>query len=176
MIKIKKNILFLLEACALLRGISYQFTLIGYGNQESYLHWYAYKKLGLSPENVRFLCMTNKEHLAYHYAQSHLFLFSSITETQGLVLAEAMAASTPVIALKGPGQLEIVNDGYNGFLVDTPPEMAEKIMQLSSDACLYKAMQRGAWRTAQRFHLPAVGKELEQWYALVCASPLFSSQ
>ncbi|MCC5845768.1 MAG: glycosyltransferase [Verrucomicrobia bacterium] len=39
------------------------------------------------------------------------FVFASQTETQGIVLAEAMAAGNPVVALDGPGVREIVADG-----------------------------------------------------------------
>ncbi|MDZ7770424.1 MAG: glycosyltransferase [Woeseiaceae bacterium] len=45
------------------------------------------------------------------------FLFASETETQGMVLTEAMAAGTPVVALDAPGAREVVNDS-NGRLLD----------------------------------------------------------
>ena len=44
------------------------------------------------------------------YAAMDVFAFSSQSETQGMVLAEAMAARTPVVALDGPGVRDVVND------------------------------------------------------------------
>jgi glycosyltransferase involved in cell wall biosynthesis len=55
--------------------------------------------------------------LADAYAAMDCFVFASQTETQGLVLAEAMAAGKPVVAIDGPGVREIVNDGENGLLL-----------------------------------------------------------
>lgn len=55
--------------------------------------------------------------LSDSYAAMDLFVFSSQSETQGMVLAEAMAAGKPVVALDGPGVREIVVDGENGILL-----------------------------------------------------------
>lgn len=46
-----------------------------------------------------------------------VFVFASKTETQGMVLTEAMAAGTPVIALDAPGAREVVEDKKNGRLL-----------------------------------------------------------
>lgn len=46
-----------------------------------------------------------------------VFMFASKTETQGMVLTEAMAAGTPVIALDAPGAREVVADKRNGRLL-----------------------------------------------------------
>ena len=54
--------------------------------------------------------------LADAYAAMDVFAFSSQSETQGMVLAEAMAAGVPAVALDGPGVREIVNDD-NGRLL-----------------------------------------------------------
>ena len=52
---------------------------------------------------------------AYHAMD--VFVFASCTETQGMVLTEAMAAGKPVVALDGPGVREVVRDGCNGRLL-----------------------------------------------------------
>lgn len=56
----------------------------------------------------------------------NVFAFASKTETQGMVLTEAMAAGVPVVALKAPGAGEVVHDKENGRLVT-----AEDIRALS---------------------------------------------
>ena len=60
--------------------------------------------------------------LADGYAAMDIFAFASKTETQGMVLVEAMAAGKPVIALDASGTREVVTDGRNGRLLkeDTP--------------------------------------------------------
>lgn len=51
------------------------------------------------------------------YAAMDLFVFASQTETQGMVVAEAMSAGLPVVALDGPGVREIVSHDRNGLLL-----------------------------------------------------------
>lgn len=60
--------------------------------------------------------------LADAYAAMDVFAFASLTETQGLVLAEAMTAGVPVVALDASGAREVVN-GDNGVLL---PEDADQ--------------------------------------------------
>ena len=55
--------------------------------------------------------------LADAYAAMDVFAFSSHSETQGLVLVEAMAAGIPVVALDAPGAREVVADARNGRLL-----------------------------------------------------------
>ena len=55
--------------------------------------------------------------LADALAAMNLFAFASKSETQGMVLTEAMAAGLPVVALDAPGAREVVVDGRNGRLV-----------------------------------------------------------
>ncbi len=59
---------------------------------------------------------------AYHAMNA--FAFASLTETQGLVLAEAMAAGVAVVAVDAPGAREIVCDGVNGRLLASADEAA----------------------------------------------------
>lgn len=51
------------------------------------------------------------------YHAMDMFAFASKTETQGMVLAEAMASSTPVVALDAFGSRDLVINGENGFLI-----------------------------------------------------------
>jgi 1,2-diacylglycerol 3-alpha-glucosyltransferase len=73
--------------------------------------------------------------LADAYTAMDVFAFSSQSETQGMVLAEAMAARTPVIALDGPGVRDVLSDA-NGRLLpaDAPIEAyAAALAELTCD-------------------------------------------
>ena len=56
-----------------------------------------------------------------------LLIPSSAPETSSLIAMEAMAAGTPVIAMRSGALNEIVHDGRTGFLVNTAEEMAQAI-------------------------------------------------
>jgi glycosyltransferase involved in cell wall biosynthesis len=60
---------------------------------------------------------------------SDLFVFGSQTETQGLVLAEALAAGLPVVAVAGPGVASTIRPGIDGELVPAEPAatLAERL-------------------------------------------------
>ncbi|MBN1869858.1 MAG: glycosyltransferase [Candidatus Omnitrophica bacterium] len=59
----------------------------------------------------------NGQDLVDCYHAMNIFAFASLSETQGIVLVEAMAAGLPVVAIDAPGVREVVKDGYNGRLI-----------------------------------------------------------
>ncbi len=79
-------------------------------------------------------CLTGQE-LVDAYTAMDIFVFSSKSETQGLVIAEAMAARTPVVAIDGPGVRD-VRIGDSGKMLDgdaTAEEFAESIRSITGD-------------------------------------------
>lgn len=57
------------------------------------------------------------EELAAHYASADLFLFPSLTETYGNVVAEAMASGLAVLAYRSAAAAELIACGHNGVTV-----------------------------------------------------------
>lgn len=130
---------------------SFSLTLVGYGEQLDQLKEYAYERCRLSPERVRFMIKPDKQTLRDQYLNAHLFLFPSQSDTQGLVLVESMACSTPVVALDGVGQRDVIVPGENGFLVHTLEAMRDTILMLVAHEELYARLQRNAWITARAY-------------------------
>ncbi|MBE0582244.1 MAG: glycosyltransferase [Desulfofustis sp.] len=94
------------------------------------------------------------EQLADAYAAMDLFAFASRSETQGLVLAEAMAASTPVIALTASGVEDVVRHGVNGRLLAaeaSTDEFARELLAMLTDSGQLAALRRAARGSAQEF-------------------------
>ncbi|MGI6037367.1 MAG: glycosyltransferase family 4 protein [Limnochordia bacterium] len=80
-----------------------------------------------------------------------IFVFPSVTETQGIVLAEAMAGHTPVVAVESPATSDILTDGKEGFLTPAEPEIfAQRVNSLLEDPNLLQEMgQRAAEKATQ---------------------------
>jgi len=64
-------------------------------------------------------------------------------------IIEAMASGVPVIATMGGGTDEIIEDGYNGFLVDPnhPKQVSEKILRILNDRSLYVKLSKTAFKS-----------------------------
>lgn len=113
-------------------------------------------------ERVRMFGVLDTSALADAYDAMDIFAFASRSETQGMVLTEAMAARTPVAALDGPGVRDLVVDGVNGklaveedpknlaaalgWLADLPPERRRE----TEDQALATAEELSISRTAAR--------------------------
>lgn len=85
-----------------------------------------------------------------------LFVFASRTETQGLVVAEALAAGLPVVGVSAPGIRDAVRDGTDGLLVtagtaaDRVDRLAGAIAKLALDEPLRARLAAAAARGAHR--------------------------
>jgi 1,2-diacylglycerol 3-alpha-glucosyltransferase len=113
----EKNIAFLLKALAQLKPAHPNLLLLitGEGPAEASLRLLA-QRLGLS-QHVRFLGYLDRQHeLPACYAAADLFVFASKTETQGLVLLEAMAQGTAVVALAEMGTQDLLREGHGAYI------------------------------------------------------------
>ncbi|MGE0206343.1 MAG: glycosyltransferase [Candidatus Babeliales bacterium] len=160
----EKNIEFLLRVARLMHNEPITFHIVGYGPHEQKLFSYAYTQLGLSTQKVRFIVKPSTQDLVQEYQQADLFLFASTTETQGIVLAEAMAAGLPVIALDAAGSRDIIKHGSNGFLIKTEQEMVDSIKAFIDDNNLYAACSQESLATAQQYTPEIIGKNMLNFY------------
>jgi glycosyltransferase involved in cell wall biosynthesis len=166
----EKNIPFLLDVFSKLNQNNFSFMLVGYGAEQHNLENYAYNTLKLSPNAVAFVHKPEPEALRNYYDQAHLFLFASISDTQGLVLAESMARGTPVVALNGPGQQDCIVSGVNGFLVNSHQEMVNVINRIANNPELHAMMSKQAIKTAMQYAPDQLAQHLAEFYYTVLAS------
>lgn len=87
--------------------------------------------------------------LASAYRAMDVFAFASTTETQGMVLTEALAAGVPVIALDAPGAREVIVDGDNGRLLAADADIDAYVTALRDCALLDPVVQRRLRRRAR---------------------------
>ena len=90
-----------------------------------------------------------------------MFVFASRTETQGLVLLEAMAWGTPVVSTAMMGTRDVLME-KEGCLIanDNLGDFATKVNQLLSDEPLRLALAERAQRYAASWHEDAKSTEL----------------
>ncbi|QRQ99898.1 glycosyltransferase family 4 protein [Dyadobacter sandarakinus] len=76
-----------------------------------------------------FLGKVDHQTLSGLYASADIFLFTSISETYGNVVAEAMASGLPCVIADGGGSADFVAQGENGFKCD-PGDAADYVGKL----------------------------------------------
>ncbi|PIT97747.1 MAG: glycosyl transferase family 1 [Candidatus Andersenbacteria bacterium CG10_big_fil_rev_8_21_14_0_10_54_11] len=126
-----------------------------------------FSQYGLT-ERVRFTGTLTGSALADAYAAMDAFVFTSQSETQGLVLAEAMAAGVPVAAFDAPGVRDIVRHGENGWLVGLPSAASLAFVLRDAVSLPLPARQRlqeGARRTAAAYTVRECGERALAAYA-----------
>jgi glycosyltransferase involved in cell wall biosynthesis len=106
--------------------------IVGDGEEKEMLEKLA-ASLGLG-RRVRFLPPLQGKKLVQMFSRAKILISASRNETFGLVLGEAMAAGTPVIADNSGGAREIILNGKNGSLIDcSEANLTEAIDSLLSD-------------------------------------------
>lgn len=87
--------------------------------------------------DAHFTGFVGQESLARHYASADLFIFPSLSETWGNVVAEAMASGLAVVAFDHAASAELINSGYNGITV--PAGNSAAFQQAAVDLCQHPA-------------------------------------
>ncbi len=94
-------------------------------------------------------------------------------ESFGMVLTEAFAAGTPVIASNIAGYSDVVTDGVDGRLVPPgdPQRLAEELQRAHHEPERLRAMGEAARRSAQRYAWPRVADQVTGVYERALAAP-----
>ncbi|MDA3733489.1 glycosyltransferase [Niameybacter massiliensis] len=162
----EKNIEFIIEGLEKLKqkiGDVFRLLIIGEGALKERLQQMV-KALGLET-NVVFLNSIPNEVIKNYYSACDLFLFASKSETQGIVLLEAMAAKNPVVAIQASGVVEVVVNGMNGYMTgDNIEEWVDRILTIISDSDQFEALKIGAYDTAQAYSTAKVAERAVGYY------------
>jgi len=168
----EKNLAFLIQTFAKVAAKRPQarLLLVGQGPSANTLKQLT-QTLNLS-EKVIFTGAVPYEEIPHFAAAADLFVFPSQTDTQGLVLAEAMAAGTPVVAVKAPGSVDVLAEG-GGLLVEADEgEFAETVVTLLTDQGRRQTISETARQAVQRYSVSAATDRLLQVYlAAIEAGP-----
>ncbi len=157
----RKGLPFLLRAFEALREeVPATLTLAGAGPEEV-------AHMMLDDRGVQALGKISDERKQEELARADVLCAPSLHgESFGMVLTEAFAAATPVIASDIPGYRDVVRDGLDGLLV--PPgdalELAEALRRLALDERARARMAGAARERAERFAWPSVAAEVLDCY------------
>lgn len=138
--------------------------IVGGGGSELAFYQQMVKNLGIN-EYVTFTDMLPKEVANKYFGAAYMFVFPSITETQGIVISEAQAAGTPVVAIDKMGPSDLINDGKDGYLVGlNKNNFNDKIEKLLDNPALHREMSIKARENAKKYSAENCAKELLKIY------------
>lgn len=148
----EKNQKLLLEAWKIvaLRCPDWKLVICGEGPEKDTLVNFA-AQLGIS-KNVVF--NGNVEDINYQYNNSDIFVLTSLFESFGLSVAEAMSHGLPIVTTDFGGSLDdLIKDGFNGYVVreNKPDSIAEKLILLIESAEQRKIMGHNSRIAIKRY-------------------------
>lgn len=120
--------------------------------------------LGLG-DRIRFFGFAPREEVGAYYAASDVFAFPSMTETQGLVVVEAMSYGLPAVVVKGGGASDPIQHGRNGLSVSNDSEeIARACLHILSRPELAQTLSQGAMLTAKNYSMENMVKKVVSVY------------
>lgn len=157
----EKNFDLLIRAFARLEREKVQLTIIGSGDEKKHLETLV-SELGLG-DKVIFTGLVPFDDVPTYLTASDLFVFASVTETQGLVTLEAMASGLPVAAVDASGTREAVGPECSR-LAEADVDSLARAMREMLDATDQETLRQAARERAKQFDVLVQGEAMVEAY------------
>ena len=161
----EKNVGFLFKSVALAieKDPEIRFWLVGDGPYREECLKLA-RSFGIG-DKVRFAGFVPRDQVDQYYSAADLFIFSSMTETQGLVVNEAMAHGLPALVVQGGGAGSSVQNGVNGYLRANDPHLFSKtILDVLDHDSLYLSLSVAAKKTSRHYTVEEMARKVLSIY------------
>ena len=162
----EKNIYFLLNGIKNIKDnstVPFKCIIIGDGpEKENLLKTIEEQSL---KDTVILLGSVSPEKVCQYYMASDIFVFSSQSETQGMVILEAMAGKCVVVAIRSSGIDDIIHNDYNGFKTKADLSLwSEKVIYLMENPNILKEMSQNAYKFSNKFSLDSMAETTLEVY------------
>lgn len=163
---VEKNIGFLIKGLKLVKektAVPFRCIILGDGPDRGNIQ-NLIEEYGLNAE-VELAGAIDPKEMAAYFLASDFFVFSSLSETQGMVLLEAMAGGCPVVSVRSSGTDDVVQEEYNGFKTPEDPDLwSDKVVELIEEEELRQELSRNAISFAQKFSEEKIATSVEAFY------------
>ncbi len=137
-------------------------VIVGDGPEKENLEQLA-KELEIG-HKVLFIGAKPWAEIGKYYQIGTVFCSASVSETQGLTFAEAMAGGIPVIAKKDESIENIIEHNKTGLLFETEEDLTEKLYLLLSTPALQKRLSDASLNKMELLSVEAFAEHMEQLY------------
>jgi len=101
-------------------------------------------------DKIFFAGIVEKEEIKNYYSAGDIFIYASKSETQGMIVSEAMYCGLPIIAVNATGICDLVQNNVNGFLVpENENAFSIAVEKLIKDSELRKKFSEESRRIAR---------------------------
>jgi 1,2-diacylglycerol 3-alpha-glucosyltransferase len=163
----EKNIAFILRALVRIKQQvpDVLLALVGAGPAQAQLAAQI-QALGLTENTLLTGYLERDGSLENCYSAATAFVFASRTETQGLVVLEALALGVPVVSTAVLGTKEVLAAGRGAVIAeDDEADFAAKVVRVVTDAALRERLAQEAVEYAQTWSAPVLADRLLRLYA-----------
>lgn len=159
----EKSLDFLIKAFKNLNSKNSYLVIVGDGPERKNLE-NLISKLELK-DRVLLIGFVDHNKLSKIYTSADIFAFASVTETQGMIVPEAMASGLPVVAIERTVFSEIIENGKDGLLVEKRmDEFVKALRKLLKDEEYRKTIGINARKKAEKHSLAESAKKFENLY------------
>jgi len=167
----EKNLDFLLDTIAFVKeraAFGFKLIIVGEGPYRNELE----KKIDkLNLRKTVFLTgSVDPDDIWYYYSAADLFVFASKSETQGMVILEAMSAGLPVLSVRSSGIDDVIQNEFNGYKTKEDPRVwLEKLEKMFADKQLYEKLSENAQNFASHYSIEEIATKMHEFYIRLLA-------
>lgn len=163
----RKGVGDLIRACSLLKKDFPNFRLIIAGPGLRLRYYYETLAKTLLQDKAVFTKFVPFNELPEYYRTADIFCSpANGGESFGIVLLEAMASGTPVVATSIPGYSSVITHGQDGLLAkpQDPRSIADNLLTMINDNNLRQKIISNGFVTAEKYSWENVSKQVEAYY------------
>ena len=158
----EKNVPFLFDIIEKTENKNVKLLIVGYGpDEEKYKR--DVKERGLE-DRIKFTGKVAWVDMPNYYHVSNAFITASTTETQGLTVIEALAASLPVICIDDDAFKSVVVDNFNGRIFKDEKECLEIVEELSTNKLELENLTDKAEGSVKKYSLSSFADSVLEVY------------
>jgi 1,2-diacylglycerol 3-alpha-glucosyltransferase len=144
------------------------------GRGPSYRHMIEEAKRHNLREQIVFTGYLNWGQMHKMYSISDVFVTASMSEVHPVTLIEASMCGLPIVARRDSSYVDLIQDGYNGYLVDSDRQIAERLSEILSDETKLLQFSENSVIVSDRFNAETHVEKIESLYQQILANSVVS--
>jgi 1,2-diacylglycerol 3-alpha-glucosyltransferase len=122
-------------------------------------------------QQVIFTGYVNWEQISKLYSIADIFVTASLSEVHPMTLIEASMCGLPIVARRDESYGDLIEDEYNGYLVDSDRQIVERVSDLLRDEMSLRQFSKNGLVVSEKFTAETHAERFEFLYHQVMNNP-----